>query len=561
MHPEFRKLYGIMNSKYLLLPLIFISASGLGQNRINGKITDIKSGEPVSFASVGILGTFKGTSANVDGEFSILVSDGETLKITCVGYESVTISNLTSDITIRLKQATTQLSEILVSNKRLTAKDIIKSAFKNVPINFNSKAFNQKFFYRHYCRDDTLYGRLIEAAVEIHKKSGYTVFQRQAGEREGIGVTQLRRSLDKTKIKSDHVPISIESILECDVAGYQMRKGKFYASYTRGTISSLLKDVANYDYKLEGITTYDGQDVFEISYKSLDSTISLKGALYKIKYRAHVLGKVFITTDKYAFVKTENMIIKQNDTISTTAYYRPYGKFYYPYHFVEDGKIAKDNHWFHIEMMTTEVIESDFRPYKEKDLSREALSLIPFDSLFWDSYDILKTTPLEEKIVKDLGGEDSLRLQFAIYNGTEDKDFLKTKQDGKAFDSLRGTYNGKKIIYIDFWASWCGPCIGEFKAAKELQKRYKDKIAFVMLSVDDENDKWEKALEKYDLKSGFHHYRIGTQSDLSLLYEINAIPRYIIVDKSGNHYDLNAKRPRDPSLKDDFEKLIQSEEK
>jgi thiol-disulfide isomerase/thioredoxin len=550
-----------MISKYLLLPLIFISASGLAQKRINGKITDIKSGEPVSFASVGILGTFKGTSANVDGEFSILVSDDETLKITCVGYESVTISSLTSDVTIKLKQATTQLSEVIVSNKRLTAKDIVKNAFKNVPINFNSKAFNQKFFYRHYCRDDTLYGRLIEAAVEIHKKNGYSVFQRMAGEREGIGVTQLRRSLDKTKIKSDHVPISIESILECDVAGYQMRKGKFYSSYRRGTISSLLKDVANYDYKLEGITNYDGQEVFEISYKSLDSTVSLKGALYTINYKAQFLGKVFITTDKYAFVKTQNMIIAQNDTISTTAYYRPYGKFYYPYHFVEDGKIAKDNHWFHIEMMTTEVIESDFRPFKGKNLSREALSLIPFDSLFWDSYDILKTTPLEEKIVKNLGGEDSLRLQFAIYNGIEDKDFLKTKQDEQAFDSLRGIYNGKRIIYIDFWASWCGPCIAEFKAAKELQKRYKDKIVFVMLSVDDEIDKWQKALEKYDLKSGFYHFRIGTQSDLSLLYEISAIPRYIIVDKSGNHYDLNAKRPRDPSLKKDFDMLIQSEEK
>lgn len=547
-----------MNSKYSLLLLILISVNTLGQRRVDGKIMDIKSGEPVSFASVGIIGTFKGTSANVDGEFSIIVSNDESLKVTCVGYESAIIHDLTSNLTIKLKQSITQLSGVIISNESLRAEDILKKAFKNVPINFNSRAFNQNFFYRHYCRDDSVYGRLIEAAVELHKTNGYKVFQKEAGEREGIRVTQLRRSLDKTRIKSSHVPISVTSILECDVAGYQMRKGKFYASYMRGTISSLLKDVGNYEYKLEGLTTYDGQEVFEISYKSLNSTVSLKGALYTINYTAHFTGKLFITTDTYAFVKTENTRINKNDTLRTTAYYRPYGKFYYPYQLIEDGKIEKDNHWFHIEMMTTDVTEGNFEPFNEKDLSREALSKILFDSLFWDNYNILKTTPLEEKIVADLGGGESLGLQFAVYNEVEDKDFLKTKQDEQAFNLLRDSYRGKKIIYIDFWASWCGPCISEFSAVRNLQREYGDSIIFVMLSIDEENDKWEKAIEKYKLKSGFHHYRIGRQSDLSLIYDVDAIPRYIILDKDGNHYDLYAKRPRDPSLKDDFDKLVYS---
>jgi CarboxypepD_reg-like domain len=146
--------------KFIFLLLILIPYSLLGQKRINGKIVDSKSGEPVSYASIGVVGTAKGTSANLEGSFSILVSDSETLKVTCVGYESIILKNLTPGLEIRLKQSTTQLAQVIVSTKRLAAEDIIKMAFKNVPENFNSKPFNQKFFYRHYCRDDSVYGRL-----------------------------------------------------------------------------------------------------------------------------------------------------------------------------------------------------------------------------------------------------------------------------------------------------------------------------------------------------------------------------------------------------------------
>lgn len=66
-----------MGFKYGALLLIVISCSVLGQRRIDGKIIDSKSGEPISFVSIGIVGTSRGTSANGEGEFSILISEHE----------------------------------------------------------------------------------------------------------------------------------------------------------------------------------------------------------------------------------------------------------------------------------------------------------------------------------------------------------------------------------------------------------------------------------------------------------------------------------------------------
>src|SRR5688572_28930958 len=171
-----------------------IGSTALCQKMVEGTIVDDESGDPIPFASIGIAGTSKGTSSNLNGQFSISVTEPISLIVTCIGYETQRVNSLEDLAMIRLRPMATQLDPIVVSNRPIDANRIIRKAFKSIPENYNVQPFLQKFFYRHYCKDDDAYGRLIEASVEVWKSKGYRSTQKSAGEKEEIRITQLRRS-------------------------------------------------------------------------------------------------------------------------------------------------------------------------------------------------------------------------------------------------------------------------------------------------------------------------------------------------------------------------------
>jgi thiol-disulfide isomerase/thioredoxin len=143
------------------------------------------------------------------------------------------------------------------------------------------------------------------------------------------------------------------------------------------------------------------------------------------------------------------------------------------------------------------------------------------------------------------------------YDSSERHRFFSGKESEEKFTLFLKNNRGR-VLYIDFWASWCKPCLKEMPASKALIEKYKGKIGFVYLSIDDDNDAWRAALKKYDLEKPFlaNHFRIGPQSDAAILFDVNAIPRYLLIDKKGNFVDHNAKRPSDPKLEDDLQRLM-----
>ena len=116
-----------------------------------------------------------------------------------------------------------------------------------------------------------------------------------------------------------------------------------------------------------------------------------------------------------------------------------------------------------------------------------------------------------------------------------------------------------KYVYIDVWATWCGPCRAEIPFLKKTEEMYHDKnIVFVSISVDVDKDheKWKNFVSEKQLGGVQLFADKNWNSDFMLSYGINSIPRFILIDPNGKVVKGNALRPSSPQLKEELDKLL-----
>ncbi len=130
--------------------------------------------------------------------------------------------------------------------------------------------------------------------------------------------------------------------------------------------------------------------------------------------------------------------------------------------------------------------------------------------------------------------------------------------------SLAADFSGKDIygkehklsdykgmpVYVDVWATWCGPCKIQLPKLKELEKKFHNQpVTFLSISVDKpaDEEKWKKFVQEENLIGVQIMAENAFDSEFAKVYGINAIPRFMLFDKDGKVVSIDAPRPSEES--------------
>jgi len=173
-----------------------------------------------------------------------------------------------------------------------------------------------------------------------------------------------------------------------------------------------------------------------------------------------------------------------------------------------------------------------------------------FSMSFASVKDVSVLKPLIDDYVKNYAVPEDVQPTLAKYNeytrtnvGQIPPYFVLKGLDGKevALKDFAG-----KVVYMDFWASWCGPCRSQMKEGSPvLHEKFKDNsdVVFLYVSIDEKADAWKAAIAQ-DKIEGVHVLSPrGSENEVGKAFNIRGIPHYILIGRDGKIFDNNAPRP------------------
>ena len=141
---------------------------------------------------------------------------------------------------------------------------------------------------------------------------------------------------------------------------------------------------------------------------------------------------------------------------------------------------------------------------------------------------------LNEKIKNSTVGreiEQELQNYYGSNVGAYAPDFSLIDKNGEILklSSLKGKY-----VLLDFWASWCAPCIEEFPKLKTMYKNNSDNLEIIGISRDENSEKWKNAIQKYELGLWKQlSLKENENTELEKQYFVNAIPVKVLINSDG----------------------------
>ncbi len=231
---------------------------------------------------------------------------------------------------------------------------------------------------------------------------------------------------------------------------------------------------------------------------------------------------------------------------------------------VYKGKGANENNYLAKKALSDEKFEMDLEAlfdadeasFKEALAKKKANDISMIDGKGFDETLVKMLRPSfdqEEKFLLDYYNQ---KVAAKKMEGIASPSFdYENHKGGKTkLEDLRGKY-----VYIDVWATWCGPCIAEIPHLKKVEEKYHGKnIEFVSISVDTEKDyeKWKKMVVSKELGGIQLFADKNWNSDFIKAFGINSIPRFLLIGPDGKVVKADAARPSSSQLIELLDSLL-----
>lgn len=406
--------------KVILFLYFFILANTLFAQdsfiTISGRVTDIEDQTPLPFASIGLKGTSLGTITNTQGEFDFHIPAGlkdGTMVISMLGYKDLaeSVQNLDPDNLNRfnLSKEATMLREVVILDS-LAGGEILQIALNSIEKNYPMKPYSMDGFYRDLKKVDGKYISVLEAAVNIYDKD-YSSPRNPFKLRERVSLVEVRKSLNyefEFNKYFDQYNLLEELLLENNVKYRSFTDNPlFFQNISREGKNSMggrtlyeLKLRGDHGYFLHLFIDTETYGIHKMIYRYGDGTI----ALQEINRSGKRVEKIMKMEKVIEFKEFEGKLYLKYLKVKT----------FYDWVNRNTGKLEAKTELDQMLLINQVKITNLQWISTGKKMKRYGLQYqdLPYNKVFWDRYNVIKDTPLDQEIVKDLEKYGDLNAQF-----------------------------------------------------------------------------------------------------------------------------------------------------